>query len=96
MKDKLLLGIADILELPSVTEETPLAGTEGWDSLAVVCTVTLIDDVANAQVSGLALAACETVDDVLRIAGVREQQVIGAGDMGSLGSIFGAATAVEP
>lgn len=41
---------------------------DAWDSVAVVSTIALIDELSGATVSGDALAACRTVADVLRLA----------------------------
>lgn len=68
MKQVLLDGIAEILEVPTVTEATVLAEVGNWDSLAIVCTIALIDEKANAQVSGQDLIKCTTAGDVLRLA----------------------------
>lgn len=89
MKQQLLTGLAEILEVPAVAPETLLADAGAWDSLAVVCTIALIDEKAGVEVDGQALAACVTVGDVLKLAGVREQQTIGPDDVGDLGSILG-------
>lgn len=74
MKQKILDGIAAILEVASVTESTVLANSGGadWDSLAIVCTIALIDEKTGAEVSGEALMKCETAGDVLKLAGVAE------------------------
>jgi acyl carrier protein len=91
MKDELLQGIAEILEVPAVSETTVLAEAGNWDSLAIVCTIALIDEKAGgAPVSGQALMACVTAGDVLRLAGVREAQTVEAADVGDLADIFGA------
>jgi acyl carrier protein len=71
MKQALLDGIAEILEVTSVTEETVLAEAGAWDSLAIVCTIALIDEKAGVEVDGKALAACVTACDVLRLAGIK-------------------------
>ena len=42
-----------------------------WDSLAVMSTVALIDEHCGVTVSGDELARCETLGDVLKIAGLR-------------------------
>lgn len=66
----ILAGIADVLEVESVTEATELDAQAGWDSLAVVVTIALLDEQAGVQVSGAALAACKTVGEVLALAKV--------------------------
>ncbi len=89
MKQQLLTGIAEILEVPAVVPETVLAEAGNWDSLAIVCTIALIDEKAGVEVDGQALAACVTVADVLKPVGVREQQTIEPGDVGDIGSVLG-------
>lgn len=69
MKDALLAGIAEILEVTSVTEATVLEEAGSWDSLSVVSMIALIDEKAGAEVDGEALARCVTAGDVLRLAG---------------------------
>jgi len=71
MRQRLLDGIAEILEVPTITATTELAAVGNWDSLAVVCVIALIDEaVGGAPVSGQALSRCVTAGDVLRLAGV--------------------------
>lgn len=70
MKNQLLAGLADILEVPAVAPETLLADAGSWDSLAVVCAIALLDEKAGVEVDGEKLAACVTVADVLNLAGV--------------------------
>ena len=57
--------LAEILELePSeVTPDLRLEDTS-WDSLAVVSTIALIDELYEEAVSADALAKCETVGDI--------------------------------
>lgn len=70
MKDTILSGLAEILEVASVTPETELHNSGGgqWDSLAIVCTIGLLDEKCGVEVSGEALMACETAADVLKLA----------------------------
>jgi acyl carrier protein len=72
MKQQILDGIAAILEVSSVTPETVLANSSGadWDSLAIVCTIALLDENGCKEVTGEALMKCETAADVLKLAGV--------------------------
>ncbi len=86
----LLEGIAGALEVPSVTEDTVLAEAGNWDSVCVVITIGLIDELCpGVVVEGQALAECVTVGDVLRLAGVRDRQEIASGDVGSLRDVLG-------
>lgn len=70
MKQQLLTGLAEILEVPAVAPETILGEVGSWDSLAVVYTIALLDEKAGVEVDGQALAACVMVADVLRLAQV--------------------------
>ncbi len=70
MKQQLLDGIAEILELPSVTPETALDESNGWDSMGVVCVIALLDEKAGIEVDGPAVSKCTTVGEVLALAGV--------------------------
>lgn len=89
MKQALLAGLAEILEVPALTEDTVLAKAGNWDSMAVVCAIALIDEKANVRASGQELMKCETAGDVLRLAGVREPQEIGTEDVGDLVKALG-------
>lgn len=62
-------GLAEILEV-DVSKVTPeLALDEGnWDSLAIVSTIALIDEVYGKAVSGEALEGCKTVGDLEKAA----------------------------
>ena len=57
-------GLAEILEVDTaeITPDRELG--EGWDSLAIVSTIALIDDVYDIQVRPEKLADCKTVSDV--------------------------------
>jgi acyl carrier protein len=70
MKLQILTGLAEILEVDSVSEETELAKVGNWDSMSVVCTIALLDEKAGAEVDGEALANCRTAGDVLALAGI--------------------------
>ena len=65
----LMTGLAEILEVGRITPETVLDASSNWDSMAVVMTVALIDDVCGLAVDGPALSKCLTVADVLALAG---------------------------
>lgn len=64
-REALLKGLADIFEVPSVAPEFTL---DPWDSLNVMQTVVLIDDVYGKVVHGKALSSCTTVADIVKIA----------------------------
>jgi acyl carrier protein len=70
---------ADFLrELDEMLELTPgtlsgdevLAEVDGWDSLAVISFIALVDEKLNLVVEGEKLARAKTVADLLDIAGV--------------------------
>lgn len=64
-------GLAEILEIEPATVNSELALEEGaWDSLAVVSTIALIDEVYDRTVSADALADCRTVGDIEKLVGV--------------------------
>jgi acyl carrier protein len=58
-------GLAEILEV-DVDQVTPDLNLEegGWDSLAVVSTIALIDDVYDVTVHPDRLGDCKTVGDI--------------------------------
>ncbi|VXD01045.1 acyl carrier protein [Sphingomonas sp. 8AM] len=63
-------GLAEILEIEPATVNSDLALDEGaWDSLAVVSTIALIDEVFDRTVSADALADCRTVGDIEKLVG---------------------------
>lgn len=53
--------------LESKEEITPDTKLEIWDSLAVVSTIAVIDDVYGKFVDGKKLMACNTAGDILRL-----------------------------
>ncbi len=61
-------GLAEILEV-EVSEVTPELDLEegGWDSLAVVSTIALIDDVYDITVHPDRLSECKTVADIEKL-----------------------------
>jgi len=68
MKDILIAALADILEQP-VDETTVLRDCEAWDSLTVVFTIAMLDEKAGVNVDGEQLMKCETVGDIIKLAG---------------------------
>ncbi|WP_374518295.1 phosphopantetheine-binding protein [Undibacterium squillarum] len=58
-------GLAEILEteVENIQQDTML-GDFAWDSLAVVSTMALVDDVYSVMLDGQALAKCQTVGDI--------------------------------
>ena len=58
-------GLAEIIEVDADKVTPDLALDEGaWDSLAVVSTIALIDDVYDVTVHPDKLADCKTVGDI--------------------------------
>lgn len=67
---KLYEGLAEILEIDTKDCTPDFILTEGaadWDSLAVISTIALIDELFNCTVSGQALGDCKTVADIDRL-----------------------------
>lgn len=61
-------GLAEILEVDTDEVTPDLTLDEGaWDSLAVVSTIALIDDVYDVTVNPDKLAECQTVGDIDRL-----------------------------
>jgi acyl carrier protein len=58
-------GLADIFEVPqsAIGPQVELAA-HNWDSLAIVSTIALIDEVYGELVDGASLAKCATVADL--------------------------------
>ncbi|MFC4160129.1 acyl carrier protein [Chitinimonas lacunae] len=58
-------GLAEIFEIDTaqVTPELVLAEV-GWDSLAIVSTIALVDELFDVMLNGKALAQCSTVADI--------------------------------
>ena len=61
-------GMAEILEIDveKVVPDLNLSDY-AWDSLAVVSTMALVDDVFNVMLDGQALAKCEKISDILAL-----------------------------
>ena len=57
-------GLAEILEVDADEVNPGLELGENWDSLAIVSTIALIDDVHDVQVRPEKLADCKTVGDI--------------------------------
>ncbi len=58
-------GLADIFEIPrsAIGPEVDLT-SHNWDSLAIVSTIALIDEVYGELIDGAALGKCVTVADI--------------------------------
>lgn len=57
-------GLAEILEVETDEVNSDLELGDSWDSLAIVSTIALIDDVYDIQVRPEKLADCKTVGDI--------------------------------
>jgi len=68
MKDEFYEGLAEILEIDVDQVKPELELEEGsWDSLAVVSTIALIDDVYDITVHPNGLSDCKTVGDIEKL-----------------------------
>lgn len=65
----LLEGLAQTLEVPTMEPSTLLLETRLWDSMSVVATIALIDELEGPEVEGERLAACLTAGDILKLTG---------------------------
>jgi len=58
-------GMADILEIDAAQVAPALVLADyAWDSLAIISTIALVDDLFDQMLDGQALAACTTLADV--------------------------------
>ena len=60
-------GLAEVLEVDAGELEDGFELGELWDSLAVVSTLALIDEVHDVSVSAEDLAECKTVGDINKL-----------------------------
>lgn len=62
-------GLADIfeIEVDQIAPDTALAD-HGWDSLAIVSTIALFDEIFGKEVNVEALSNCQTVADLEKLA----------------------------
>ena len=60
-------GLAEILEVDEAEVNPELELGDSWDSLAIVSTIALIDDVHDIQVRPERLAECKTVGDIEKL-----------------------------
>jgi len=67
-------GLAEILEV-DVVEINPKFNLHeaGWDSLAVVSTIALVDDCFGIVLEGQALDGCETIDDIEKLVALKKK-----------------------
>ncbi|MBE3024208.1 acyl carrier protein [Janthinobacterium sp. BJB1] len=65
-------GMADILEIDADKVVPGLKlGDYAWDSLAIISTIALADELFDQMLEGQALANCETLADVLALIAVK-------------------------
>jgi len=64
----LYAGLAEIFEIDAsdVTADTVLA-EHNWDSLAIVSTIALVDEICGELLDGAALAQCVTAADIVAL-----------------------------
>lgn len=61
-------GLADVLEVSPTEVSSSLELTKlNWDSLAVVSTIALCDDLFGVMLNGQELMKCQTVADIERM-----------------------------
>ena len=73
-RNEFLLQLDEILDLAPGTLKGPelLAGLENWTSLSVMSFMALADEVSGAAPSGKDVARCQSVNDLLALAGVQD------------------------
>lgn len=54
----------------SLSEETILADLDTWDSLSVMTFIAFVSDLSGAKIGAREIRDCETVGDLLAIAGL--------------------------
>jgi acyl carrier protein len=65
---KFIKELADILEIQDQEiSETIFLRTGNWDSLAILSTISLIDELYNVTVPGNQLRECSTIGDIVRL-----------------------------
>jgi len=69
MDDKFKAIISEELEidLEEVSESLELESGANWDSMAVICIITAIDDNYNIQIDDEKLAECKTVGEIYNL-----------------------------
>lgn len=61
-------GMAEIFDVDEAEMGPDFPLDEGWDSLAIVSTIALIDEVYDTTVSASRLEGCQTVGDIEKLA----------------------------
>jgi acyl carrier protein len=63
--EKLYVELAEVLEIdPSTIGPKLKLHEHGWDSLAVISTIAIVDELFNVTLDGSALSKCTTVADI--------------------------------
>jgi acyl carrier protein len=68
--EKLYIGLAEILEIENniINPDFTLTNTNVcWDSLAVISTIALIDELFNCTVNGEMLSNCKKISDIEKL-----------------------------
>ena len=70
-RDQFLVRMDELLELPSGSLKGPeqLEDLEGWDSLAVLSFIAMMDETYGVTVATKQIVACKTVDELAALAG---------------------------
>ncbi len=68
MDDRFVEGIAEAMEIghEEVTPDLELT-RDNWNSLAIVSTIALVDELYDVMLSGPALGRCATLGDVMAL-----------------------------
>ena len=77
-RTEVLLSLDELLELePGTLKGTEsLGGLEGWDSLAVISFMALVDERLGISLQPRQIAACTTVTDLMRLLGDQITQTV--------------------
>jgi len=67
-------GLAEILEVDAAEINSDYALGDSWDSLAVVSTIALIDEVYDVTVHPERLGDCQTVGDIEKLVAAERAQ----------------------
>ncbi len=72
-RDEFLLSLDELIDLEPGTLKgaEPLDGLEGWNSLAIIGFIALLDERLSLAVSPSRIAGCRTINDLISLAGER-------------------------
>lgn len=62
--ERLFKELADILEVDTVTKDNKLEDFDEWDSLGVLTTISMIDEVFNVTITNEEIKKLETIGDL--------------------------------